>query len=234
MSEKHRSMTRHFLRLLLFPLLGLPAALGSENQPAASPLGIGFLWTLQSQQVADKLSSENDFVDLILGPGKLDVFENVKSPARVACIARSLQKNDVRPFPGVEETIEILRKAEVAPDRVIIAYNPERQPGTPSQEIEELVASVQRARQMAQAYSAPLLVGPGPRVGQALRHLADSVAAAPAGSGDAQARRLGRIPRKSQANCRQPARRQPEGPHRCASRDHRRTRRVGNERSADR
>jgi hypothetical protein len=143
----------------------------AKDRRTGSRLGIGFSWTLQSQQAARKLTSERDFVDLILGPGKLEVFEKVKPPVRVACIARSLEKNDVRPFPGVKETIEILRKAGVAPERVIIAYNPERQPGTPTREMDELVASVQRARRMAQRYGAPLLVAPGLRDMERREHL---------------------------------------------------------------
>ncbi len=128
-----------------------------------SPLGIGFLWTAQSDLIAGGLGHGKDFVDVILGPGKLDVFKRVRPPVRVACIARSLEKNEARPFPGIRETIDILRGAGVPPARVIIAYNPEAQPGTPSRELEELVASVREAKEMASAYGAPLLVGPGLR-----------------------------------------------------------------------
>jgi hypothetical protein len=144
-------------------LLGLVGTVHAEDRPAGSKLGIGFLWTRQSQTVAGKLTGENDFVDLILGRGKLDVFEQVKAPVRVACIARSLEKNDARPFPGIKETIDLLKQARIPPGRVIIAYNPERQPGTPARELDNLVASVRSARKMAQAYEAPLLVGPGLR-----------------------------------------------------------------------
>jgi hypothetical protein len=143
------------------PALADPIGAGQTK----SSLGIGFLWTAQSEQVVSKLGTDRDFVDVILGPGKLSVFERVKPPLRVACIARSLQKNEARPFPGIRETIEILRQVGVAPERVIIAYNPEAQPGTPTAELRELVASTRKAKQMAQAYGAPLLVGPG------LRHM---------------------------------------------------------------
>lgn len=134
-------------------------------------LGVGFLWTNESQQLVGKLTTDKDFVDLVLGPGKLHVFNLVKSPARVACIARSLEENDVRPFPGIRETIEMLRQADVASERVIIAYNPERQPGTPRQELDDLVASARRAKDMARAYGAPLLIGPGLREMQQREHL---------------------------------------------------------------
>lgn len=142
------------------------AARGDEEILPANPrtrseLGIGFLWTRQSQKVVDQLTSAADFVDVILDPGKLDVFEKVPPPVRVACIALALERNDARPFPGIKEMIETLRKNDVAPQRVIIAYNPERSPGTPSAEMDDLVTSARRAMQMAQAYVAPLLMGPG-------------------------------------------------------------------------
>jgi hypothetical protein len=147
----------------VFVLLSLVAAARADERSERSRLGVGFLWTQQSRQVAGKLSGEGDFVDLILGPGKLDVFEQVKPPVRIACIVRSLQKNKARPFPGLQETIELLRDAKIPADRVILAYNPERQPGTPAGEVDALLASVQRARKMAEEYGAPLLVGPGLR-----------------------------------------------------------------------
>lgn len=143
-----------------------------------SPLGIGFLWTAQSDKVVGQLRSEKDFVDLILGPGKLDVFQRVKPPVRVLCIARSLEKNDARPFPGIKETIEILRKAGVAPERVIVCYNPEGQPGTPSEEFRELAASSRKAKAMAKAFGAPLMVGPGLRDMQTREHLYPELAKA--------------------------------------------------------
>lgn len=134
----------------------------TADQAADEKLGIGFLWTQQSQTVVDKLR-ENDFVDLILGPGKLNVFEKVEAPVRVICLASSLEKNEARPFPGVKETIQTLQDAKIPPKRVIIGYNPEHQPGTPSRELDDLVASVKQARKMADAYGALLLVGPGLR-----------------------------------------------------------------------
>lgn len=142
-------------------LFGPPAAMAGARTNSA--LGIGFLWTAQSQQVAGRLDSRNDFVDVLLGPGRLDVFEKVKTPVRVSCIALSLEKNRERPFLGIKETIELLRQNGVAPERVLIAYNPERHPGTPTPEIDDLVGSARRACQMARAYGAPLIIGPGLR-----------------------------------------------------------------------
>ena len=132
----------------------------AEPEPGSRP-GIGFLWTRQSREVVSKLTSKQDFVDVILGPGKLDIFDSVKPPVRVVCISLALQKMPSRPLPGIRETIETLLRAGIPPDRVIIAYNPERSPGTPSSELDDLVVSVREARAMAEAYGAPLLVGPG-------------------------------------------------------------------------
>lgn len=140
-------------------LFGPPAAMAGARTNSA--LGIGFLWTAQSQQVAGRLDSRNDFVDVLLGPGRLDVFEKVKTPVRVSCIALSLEKNRERPFLGIKETIELLSQNSIGPERVLIAYNPERHPGTPTLEIDDLVGSARRACQMARAYGAPLIIGPG-------------------------------------------------------------------------
>ena len=147
-----------------FTLLGCarPSA-GAPAPGADSPLGIGFLWTAQSDRVVDRLASAKDYVDVILGPGRLEIFDRVKPPVRVACIALALERNEARPFPGVRETIEILKGARVPPERVIIAYNPERSPGTTARELDELLASVRRARELARGYGAPLMVGPGLR-----------------------------------------------------------------------
>lgn len=140
-----------------------PAATAAGPNEKPSPLGIGFLWTANSERVVDRLTSEKDFVDVILGPGKLDVFQKVKPPARVLCIARSLEKNEARPFPGIKETIETLKKADIPKKRVVITYNPEGQPGTPKEEFRDLVASCRKAKELADEYGAPLMVGPGLR-----------------------------------------------------------------------
>jgi hypothetical protein len=143
----------------------------SREAGAEAALGIGFLWTRQSQGVAERLTRDNDFVDLILDRGKISVFDSVKPPVRVMCIALSLERHDARPFPGVKETIEALRREGIAPERVIIGYNPERSPGTPAAEMDDLVSSVRQAKQLAKAYGAPLLVGPGLRDMMQREHL---------------------------------------------------------------
>lgn len=155
----------HSVRVILLLGAALTAAgtAMADEPPPAPPLGVGFLWYPRSEEAAGRLTSESDFVDLILSGGKLDVFDKVRPPVRVVCLALSLERNDARPFPGVKETIEILRAARVDPARVIIGYNPERAPGTTAQELDDLLESVQRARDMAHAYGSPLLVGPGLR-----------------------------------------------------------------------
>lgn len=140
-----------------------PADTSVSDASAERTLGVGFLWTQQSRQAVKALGRPGDFVDVIIGPGKMDVFKDVQLPVRVACIARSLERNDARPFPGIRETIDILKGGGIAPERVIISYNPERQPGTPAPEVDNLVDSVRRAREIAKEYGAPLLVGPGLR-----------------------------------------------------------------------
>ncbi len=141
------------------------------EQRTRAELGIGFLFTEQSKAVTGHLGAAGDFVDVIIGPGKLEVFDHVKQPVRVGCISMSLERQAGRPFPGVRESIEILRQAKVDPGRVIIAYNPERRPKLPSAELDALVESVKRAKVLAADYGAPLLVGPGLREMQGKEHL---------------------------------------------------------------
>jgi len=147
--------------LLMITAVGVCCVPVSAGVQTNSPLGIGFLWTAQSQQVFSKLNRENDFVDLLLGAGNVDVFKKVKPPVKVSCIALSLEKNKERPFLGLKETIELLRKNNIPTNRVLLAYNPERHPGTPTPEMDDLLSSARRAQQMARADGAPLIIGPG-------------------------------------------------------------------------
>jgi len=147
-----------------------------EPAPVPSP-GIGFLWYPRSEQAAAMLSSAWDFVDVILGGDKLRVFEQVQPPVRVVCLSLALQRHEARPFPGVKETIEALRAASIDPARVIIGYNPERAPGTTAEEMDNLLQSVQTARDMARDFGSPLLVGPGLREMQQREELYPDLAA---------------------------------------------------------
>jgi hypothetical protein len=146
-------------------LVLLAAILLAEITTAAAdaPFGIGFLWYPRSESAAARLTAESDFVDVILGGDKLKVFDQIRPPVRVVCISLALERHEQRPFPGVKETIELLRAKSIAPGHVIIGYNPERAPGTTAAELDNLLQSVQRAREMAQGFGSPLLVGPGLR-----------------------------------------------------------------------
>ncbi len=144
------------------PLTGSPVSV--KNKTDSPPIcGIGFLWTPRSEDAAGFLNHEKDFVDLILGGDKLDVFQKVKLPIKVICLSLALERNKERPFPGIKETIEMLKKAGVNPERVIIGYNPERSPGTPGVELDNFIDSVRQAKKMSQSFGSPLLVGPGLR-----------------------------------------------------------------------
>lgn len=163
---------------VLLLLAGAPFMAGTAavaDDPV--PVGIGFLWYPRSEEAAGMLGAESDFVDLILGGDKLDVFTRVRPPVRVVCLSLALERHEARPFPGVQETIETLRAATIDPSRVIIGYNPERSPGTTAQEMDDLLGSVQRAREMADEFGSPLLVGPGLREMQQREELYPDLAA---------------------------------------------------------
>ena len=150
--------------VLMASVMVVAAALAAAAEPPpAAELGIGFLWYARSQEAASRLDSERDFVDLILGGEKLRVFDEVRPPVRVVCLSLALRRHAVRPFPGVAETIEMLRAASIDPERVIIGYNPERAPGTTPEEMDNLLESVIAAKEMADGFGCPLLVGPGLR-----------------------------------------------------------------------
>jgi hypothetical protein len=154
------------MRRALVLIVALTAAVvgfAAEEPVEEPPLGIGFMWYARSEEVAKRLDGEQDFVDLILGGDKLSVFEEIKPPVRVIPLSLALRRHEVRPFPGVAETIEMLRAAEIPPERVIIGYNPERAPGTPPEEMDNLLESVQAAKALADGFGSPLLVGPGLR-----------------------------------------------------------------------
>ncbi|MGM0492491.1 MAG: hypothetical protein ACQER1_06080 [Armatimonadota bacterium] len=155
------SLVRSTVALLISLILCAPMV--SAARDPADPLGIAFMWYARSEQAATRLTSEHDFVDLILGGDKLRVFDEIAPPVRVVCLSLALHRHEARPFPGVAETIEMLRGASIDPDRVIIGYNPERSPGTTTEEMDNLLESVRTAKAMADDFGSPLLVGPGLR-----------------------------------------------------------------------
>jgi len=128
---------------------------GVQERGKGSALGIGFVLAPPTELLVSKLSSEKDFVDLMLGPGKVSTIQKLKPPVHMSCIARSLA--------GMEETISLLKRSGVKPERIYIAYNPEQSPGTPQEELKDFLGSLGRGQKMVREYGARFLVGPGLR-----------------------------------------------------------------------
>ncbi len=141
-----------------------------ENLPATAPaslpragvedsrLGVGFLIGKGTEELIPLLSRENDFLEMMLGPEKLRYIPKLKPPARAMCISENLE--------GVARAVKMLQEANIEPERVYIAYNPEpRPPGarqcTPREELDDYLASVKEARELVKDYGAPLVMGPG-------------------------------------------------------------------------
>jgi len=124
----------------------------------ASPLGVGFLIGRTTEPLIALLKNDKDFLEMMLGPDKIRHIRAIQPPARAMCVSESLE--------GVARTIQLLKDAEIAPERVYIAYNPEpRPPGarqcTPREELDDYLGSVKKARELVRDYGAPLVMGPG-------------------------------------------------------------------------
>jgi hypothetical protein len=135
---------------------GIAAVQPSDSE--GSRLGVGFLIGKGTEELVPLLSREKDFLELMLGPEKLRYIGKLQPPARAICISESLE--------GVSKTIKMLQKANIEPERVYIAYNPEpRPPGarqcTPREELDDYLGSAKKARALVKDYGAPLIVGPG-------------------------------------------------------------------------
>lgn len=123
-----------------------------------SRLGVGFLIGKGTEELIPLLSHEKDFLEMMLGPEKVRYIAELKPPARAMCISESLE--------GVARAVKILQEANIDPERVYIAYNPEpRPPGarqcTPREELDDYLGSVKKARALVKDYGAPLIMGPG-------------------------------------------------------------------------
>jgi predicted acyl esterase len=136
-----------------------PAA-ADQSRPAGetSRLGVGFLIGKGTESLLPLLTRDNDFLEMMLGPGKVRYIRSLAPPARAMCICESLE--------GVARTVRILEEADIAPERVYIAYNPEpRPPGarqcTPREELDDYLGSLKKARELVKAYGAALVMGPG-------------------------------------------------------------------------
>lgn len=123
-----------------------------------SRLGVGFLIGKGTEELIPLLSHEKDFLEMMLGPEKVRYIGELKPPARAMCISENLE--------GVARAIKILQEANIGPERVYIAYNPEpRPPGarqcTPQEELDDYLGSLKKARDLVEDYGAPLVMGPG-------------------------------------------------------------------------
>ena len=123
-----------------------------------SRLGVGFLIGKGTEELIPLLSREKDFLEMMLGPEKVRYIRELKPPARAMCISENLE--------GVARAVKILQEANIEPERVYIAYNPEpRPPGarqcTPREELDDYLASVKKARELVKDYGAPLVMAPG-------------------------------------------------------------------------
>jgi putative CocE/NonD family hydrolase len=148
-----------FLATGATPAQSAPAQ-GSDAQQAdkGNRLGVGFLIGRSTEPLVPLLEGDRDFLEMMLGPGKIRYIRALKPPVRALCICESLE--------SVAKTVTLLREAEIGPERVYLAYNPEpRPPGarqcTPREELDDYLGSLQKARQVVKDYGAPLIMGPG-------------------------------------------------------------------------
>lgn len=140
----------------------LPAAPSPAPQPPEkrSRLGSGFLIGRSTEPLIPLLDGDRDFLEMMLGPGKLRFVRAIRPSARAMCICESLE--------GVARTVQLLKDAEIGPERVYIAYNPEPRPPqarqcTPREELEDYPGSLKKARELVKQYGSPLVFGPGLR-----------------------------------------------------------------------
>jgi len=155
---------------LLVAVLALFAAVAAAFQPTSpdegktspagggSRLGVGFLIGRATEGLIPLLEKDGDFLEMMLGPDKIRYVRGLKPSVRAMCVSQSLE--------GVASTIRLLKEAEVEPDRVYIAYNPEPRPprarqSTPREELDDYLGSLKKARELAKEYGAPLIAGPG-------------------------------------------------------------------------
>ena len=127
---------------------------GAGQLSADKPLGIGFGLSRETADLVPSLTNENDFVDVMLRRGVLDQVKALAGgPVKVSCVFRSLDQ--------MRETISLLKDAGI--QCAYLGYNPEESPGTPREELDDFVGAVKRAKELAKACGAALLVGPGMR-----------------------------------------------------------------------
>lgn len=121
-------------------------------EPIESKLGIGFILGKETLEFASALTFEDDFVDIMVGPGTVNLIKEIESlPVKISCVFRSLRQ--------MEETISFVQEGGVRCD--YLAYNPEQTEKTPQEELNDLVGSVKRVQETARNYGASVVTGPG-------------------------------------------------------------------------
>ncbi len=127
------------------------AAAGETSRPQKT-LGVGFGLGRDTGELALSMTGENDFVDLMLRPGMIaEVKRLAAREVKVSCVFLSLRQ--------MRETIALLENNGL--ECGYLAYNPEQNRHTPREELDNFVASVKQAKQLAASHGAPLVVGPG-------------------------------------------------------------------------
>jgi hypothetical protein len=121
---------------------------------AARTLGIGFGLGRETGDLALPMKGENDFVDTMARGGGLSEMKRLTAQGvKVSSVFLSLQQ--------MRETISTLKESGI--QCAYLAYNPEQNQRIPRAELEDFVGSVKKAKALAVAYGAPLVVGPGMR-----------------------------------------------------------------------
>jgi|GEM_PF-332403 len=121
---------------------------------AKKKLGIGFGLGRETGDLALTMKGENDFVDTMARGAGLDQMKRLTAQGvKVASVFLSLQQ--------MRETISTLKASGIK--CAYLAYNLEQNQHASRTELDDFVGSVKKAKELAAAYGAPLVVGPGMR-----------------------------------------------------------------------
>jgi len=129
-------------------------AFDSGNSGVKKKLGIGFGLGRETGELALNMAGENDFVDTMArGAGLREMNRLTARGVKVPCVFLSLDQ--------MRETITTLQENKIK--CAYLAYNLEQYQRAPRAELDDFVGSVKQAKELAAAYGAPLVVGPGMR-----------------------------------------------------------------------
>lgn len=130
------------------------AAAQATKPDAGRNLGIGFGLNREIGDLVLTMRGKNDFVDtMVRGSGLNEMKRLTARGVKVSSVFLSLTQ--------MRETISTLKKSGIK--CAYLAYNPEQNQRIPRAELDDFVGSVKRAKELATAYGAPLVVGPGMR-----------------------------------------------------------------------